>query len=654
MLFLCLVALSALFAQRPDKYASLQTPLLLAAIALSYVVPWRLPVGGVVPWIVRGTLLFVMIMIGPEASGVGRFWFSDPRIMHLLGTLLAAELTVQHFLPYTGTARLGQMLIGAAGIMVAATSTFDSRLIGFLAPLFALAMMGVLRSFRPSPAASPVTTRHDPARASRRWLLTGSALALALLIGFSGINAMRAYKMGLNHLLGRMVSSLAVGGPVTGMSDKEILGVRHNLTSDPQRVLKIHGTNRAMHLRGLAFDIYSGAQWLPNLSKHVTGPMPPELILPAVAQGPRVERLVDNLGLVYLPLNTPGLRVETPAAILVEIGHRASVQATPDKQDILEYTFALPGGELSQGPLCRPLTDDERMRVLHVPEQLGREFVDLAKSLRQRDELHTINAIISNLHQNHKYSLNCRPGPGDPIADFVLNNRDAHCQYFASAATMMLRCNGIPARYVTGYFAHETASSNNMVVRACDAHAWCEAWIAGSGWVTVEATPASGTPPGLAKEHPISTWRKLREAVSDFFAGVAGFFRSLEWYHIAIAGASLTLIASAIQFINSRRQRRKLPPLRAYGFPSEQYRQVAQEFEKILRQFPDAPSGAQTWLEYLSDQRRQVSRLRTMRQSRLEAARQFVLTYNRIRFGTPDDPAALAELHRLLNEVRKG
>ena len=39
----------------------------------------------------------------------------------------------------------------------------------------------------------------------------------------------------------------------------------------------------------------------------------------------------------------------------------------------------------------------------------------------------------------------------DPIEDFVSNHRTGHCEYFASALTLMLRSQGIPARMVIGY-----------------------------------------------------------------------------------------------------------------------------------------------------------------------------------------------------------
>jgi hypothetical protein len=188
-----------------------------------------------------------------------------------------------------------------------------------------------------------------------------------------------------------------------------------------------------------------------------------------------------------------------------------------------------------------------------------------------------------------------------------------------------------------------------MVVRQRDAHAWVEAWLDGVGWTTVEATPASGTPDAFEKDHPIGTFQKIRERISDFFGLIGDFFRALKWQHIAMAGAALTLIAILIQALRTLRLRRSRPRLRAYEFPDEQYRQLAQQFEAMLRKLGGDPPASATWSEHLRDQSAQYTR--SGKQARLAAAARFVDAYNKRRFGHPDDPHALAELRQILEEL---
>ncbi|MCH2181172.1 MAG: DUF3488 and transglutaminase-like domain-containing protein [Mariniblastus sp.] len=66
----------------------------------------------------------------------------------------------------------------------------------------------------------------------------------------------------------------------------------------------------------------------------------------------------------------------------------------------------------------------------------------------------------------------------DPVEDFFKNHRTGHCQLFASALTIMLRSQDIPARLVVGFYGGEYNKLNECyMVRQRNAHAWVEAYI---------------------------------------------------------------------------------------------------------------------------------------------------------------------------------
>jgi transglutaminase-like putative cysteine protease len=83
----------------------------------------------------------------------------------------------------------------------------------------------------------------------------------------------------------------------------------------------------------------------------------------------------------------------------------------------------------------------------------------------------------------------------DPIADFVLNRKRGHCEYFASALTMLLRTTGIPARMVNGFKGGDWNELVRVIsVRQKHAHSWVEALVGraedGSPiWLTLDASP---------------------------------------------------------------------------------------------------------------------------------------------------------------------
>ena len=87
-----------------------------------------------------------------------------------------------------------------------------------------------------------------------------------------------------------------------------------------------------------------------------------------------------------------------------------------------------------------------------------------------------------------------RPGAfrtGDPLAEFLFEKKAGYCEYFASAAVVLLRLQGVPARFVKGLsVGPQTDQGGGLhVVRDSDAHAWVEAWIPGEGWVEADPTP---------------------------------------------------------------------------------------------------------------------------------------------------------------------
>ncbi len=106
------------------------------------------------------------------------------------------------------------------------------------------------------------------------------------------------------------------------------------------------------------------------------------------------------------------------------------------------------------------------------------------------------NIVRNYVAKNGSYTL--KPGSTPDDKDFVLyflqENKKGYCMHFASSAALLLRCMGIPARYVEGYVITESEIksadiSKVIYVPDSSAHAWVEIYIAGYGWIPVEFTP---------------------------------------------------------------------------------------------------------------------------------------------------------------------
>lgn len=120
-----------------------------------------------------------------------------------------------------------------------------------------------------------------------------------------------------------------------------------------------------------------------------------------------------------------------------------------------------------------------------------------------RNDFDKAAAIENYLRTRFGYTLQLpRSAPKDPIANFLFERKQGHCEYFASSMGVMLRTLGIPSRVVNGFRSDEFNDlTGNYVIRARDAHAWVEAYFPGYGWHTFDPTPAGsgGIPQGWGR-----------------------------------------------------------------------------------------------------------------------------------------------------------
>jgi transglutaminase-like putative cysteine protease len=105
-------------------------------------------------------------------------------------------------------------------------------------------------------------------------------------------------------------------------------------------------------------------------------------------------------------------------------------------------------------------------------------------------------AIERYLRTHFGYTLQLpRTTPRDPLAYFLFERKQGHCEYFASAMAVMLRTIHIPSRMVTGFRTGEFNDlTGQYVVRASNAHAWVEAYFPGYGWISFDPTPPGSVP----------------------------------------------------------------------------------------------------------------------------------------------------------------
>ena len=106
-----------------------------------------------------------------------------------------------------------------------------------------------------------------------------------------------------------------------------------------------------------------------------------------------------------------------------------------------------------------------------------------------------ISEILVYLEKGVTYDEKFVSNGGTDFAAFFLEkSARGYSVHYATAATLMLRYFGIPARYAEGYFlsakeAAEFEGGETIILTENHAHAWAEYYLEGVGWVPFEVTP---------------------------------------------------------------------------------------------------------------------------------------------------------------------
>ncbi len=146
-----------------------------------------------------------------------------------------------------------------------------------------------------------------------------------------------------------------------------------------------------------------------------------------------------------------------------------------------------------------------RAAATEYPEEIRSEYLqlpvldsripELARGVaaKARTPYDKAVAIETFLRSRFTYTLELTGKPGDdPLPHFLFETHAGHCEYFASAMTIMLRTLGIPSREVNGFLPGEFNDlAGDYIVRASDAHSWVEVYFPATGWVTFDPTPAA-------------------------------------------------------------------------------------------------------------------------------------------------------------------
>ncbi len=357
--------------------------------------------------------------------------------------------------------------------------------------------------------------------------------------------------------------------------------------------LHVFSHEKPGYLRGNAYERYSNGSWFSSSDPNLLT----ESNFHPIHFKPTLEANIFLLDRKHHRVQNwysydiwPASSVET--AMFSPLGTR--IVEAPVKELKCDYNYIFDSDELIGGLNYRVSVPDEpdypalnnhrKSTYLEVPErfQNDRQIRLLADGLS--DHTHStqkkIKATVDFFKKNYSYHLGVEvPERMDPVVYFLKDKPPAHCEYFASAAALLLRLQNIPTRYVTGFYAGEQNSYLDCwMARNRDAHAWVEAWDDQTGeWVIVEATPPSGLPGGTAQNNNWEYYwdsflfRLMELRVALYHNGLKGFFfwlseqlsHLIQMIFSTISGwiflASLTSLIGTILFVRWSRNREPRP-----------------------------------------------------------------------------------------------
>lgn len=153
------------------------------------------------------------------------------------------------------------------------------------------------------------------------------------------------------------------------------------------------------------------------------------------------------------------------------------------------------------------LPQSTREKVQKLLMQEGLMSSSTASQLGFSDIDSMANAVKRYLSKNCSYTLNPGKVPaGEDFTEYFLTkSRQGYCVHFATAATVILRAMGVPARYAEGYIVtpedYKNVSAGGWAnISDCRAHAWVEIYYPGLGWQPLEVTPGFNVGKSLTQE----------------------------------------------------------------------------------------------------------------------------------------------------------
>lgn len=372
--------------------------------------------------------------------------------------------------------------------------------------------------------SGPLPARHVAWNVIRDWpglaLRRRGILAMCVIIAIAAA-VFLLMPRSLSHSRS-MMAQMAKMRALTGYSQSIRLDRPRKIGTSNRVVMHVRWTRpdgepywpSATYLRGKTFAGYADSHW----SRWLTGPDDVEPREPnsTPAAGPSGQLVQHTTMAGSLAPTVFALHPAAPVVDGWQIGADGGMTLTDAKPvdrvlyDVHLWRRPLSGEQLRylaerHQPYLRQLaTSTGRMDISPRVAALARQWCGQLLSQRERQphlrdeiDMKIARRIAEMVSRRCQYTLDLSDADNDTdgVEDFLFNMKRGHCEYFASAVTVMCRSLWVRARVATGFLVDSRSrSGQTYVVRDRNAHAWTEVYTASGDWQVVDASPRASLP----------------------------------------------------------------------------------------------------------------------------------------------------------------
>ncbi|WP_100488966.1 DUF4129 domain-containing transglutaminase family protein [Sporolactobacillus pectinivorans] len=350
--------------------------------------------------------------------------------------------------------------------------------------------------------------------------------ALLLFLGFSGPKPGPQWPSPIAFLQNKGLQGFNAGGSFFSAGqrigyDSDDSNLGGSIGMDATVLFTAHVSGGSSYWRVASKDTYTGKGWASGGTNTIPLTQPSSESALTLYEG-STKVTEETASVSFFKASPPILpyvgqltAISVPGGKLSlnqEAGQVLTKKEQPAKSEQISYfepTFQV-------SALRKVTSGNDPIQIRNLDLQLPKELPNRVRTLAghimagQGNRYDQVMAVVRYLKSSRfSYSTNRVPRPAknqDYVDQFLFDSHVGYCDNFSTSMVVLLRSEGIPARWVKGFSSgtymgeSEDRVGGKRVLRSvyeirnADAHSWVEVYFPGSGWVSFDPTPTFTDP----------------------------------------------------------------------------------------------------------------------------------------------------------------